>query len=422
MHPSLGVAGRPAHDQPEEGGASMWELESRLQRYAWGSHTAIPEFLGRTPDGEPWAEAWFGAHPLAPSRLSTGQNLDTAIAADPRRMLGDGVTRAFGDRLPYLLKVIAPEQPLSLQVHPSRDHAAESFAAETAAGLALDSPLRNYRDDNHKPEMLVALTDFTALCGFRTPRRAAAILEGLGTDLTDRLHDLLVNNPTAHGMRAAFRTLVSSSMRPTESAVTEVVEACRARLASGRSPSPRIDHTVTLLAEHHAGDPGVVAALLLNPVSLQPGEALYVPDGTLHAYLDGLGLEIMAASDNVLRAGLTPKKVDAEEMLQCLSVAAAPPMRVAPEHQNDTTVAYYAPVDDFELSMTTLQDLPGSFRGRHPIPGSGPRTLLGVDGEVLVETDAGRHVLTGGKSLFLSAAAGPLRAGGAGRFVQASVP
>ena len=166
----------------------------------------------------------------------------------------------------------------------------------------------------------------------------------------------------------------------------------------------------------------MVAALLLNPVTLQPGEALFVPDGVLHAYLHGVGLEIMAASDNVLRAGLTPKKVDADEMLQCVSVAAAPPLRVAPERQNDTTVAYYAPVDDFELSLTQLDDAPGTFRGRHPIPGTGPRTLLGLDGEVLVQTEAGRHVLGAGKALFVPASAGQLRAGGAGRFVQASVP
>lgn len=404
----------------------MWELDSRIQHYDWGSTTAIPEFLGHPADGAPWAEAWYGAHPLAPSTLATGQDagagLDAAIAADPRRMLGDGVERAFGARLPYLLKVIAPEKPLSLQVHPDREHAQESFAAETAAGLPLESPLLNYRDDNHKPEMLIALTRFTALCGFRTPRRAAALLEGLGTDLTDRLHTLLTRSPTAHGMRAAFRTLVSSAMRPSPEAVQQVVEACRARADSGHSPSPRIDQTVALLAEHHPGDPGVVAALLLNPVTLRPGEAMFVPAGTLHAYLHGVGLEIMAASDNVLRAGLTPKKVDADEMLQCVSVQAAPPLRVAPERQNATSIAYYAPVDDFELSLTTLTDPPGTFRTRHRVPGGGPRTLLGLEGEVLFQSDLGRHVLPAGKALFVPAAAGQLHAGGSGRFVQASVP
>ncbi|MFC0674722.1 mannose-6-phosphate isomerase, class I [Brachybacterium hainanense] len=400
----------------------MQELDGLIQHYAWGSPRALPEFLGREADGTPWAEVWYGAHPLAPSTLAGGAGLDQAIAADPWRTLGDGVSRAFDERLPYLLKVIAPDQPLSLQVHPTREHAAESYAAENAAGLALDSPHRNYRDDNHKPEMLVALTRFTAVCGFRTPRRAATILEGLGTVLTDRLHSLLVRYPTAQGMRAAFRTLVATSMRPPAAAVEEVVQACRDRYAAGCSPSPRIDRIVSLLADHHGGDPGVVAALLLNPVTLQPGEAMFVPAGTLHAYLEGVGVEIMAASDNVLRAGLTPKRVDAEEMLQCVSVAAAPPLRVAPERQNATSVAYYAPVDDFELSVTTLADPPGVFGRRHPVPGTGPRIVLGLEGEVLLETDAGRQLLPAGRAVFVPAADGPLRAGGEGRFVQASVP
>lgn len=400
----------------------MWELEGHIQHYAWGSGTALPEFLGREADGTPWAEVWYGAHPLAPSALAGGRRLNDAIRADPRRLLGEGVLRAFGDRLPYLLKVIAPERPLSLQVHPDREHAAESFAAENAAGLPLDSPLRNYRDDNHKPEMLVALTRFTALCGFRTPRRAATIMDGLGTPLTERLHALLLEHPTAHGTRAAFRTLVAASLRPGPGAVDEVVAACRARLESGRSPSPRIDRTVLLLAEHHPGDPGVVAALLLNPVTLQPGEAMFVPAGALHAYLSGTGVEIMAASDNVLRAGLTPKKVDAEEMLQCVSVAAAPPLRVAPERQNPHSVAYYAPVDDFELSLVTLADAPGSFQPRHAVPGSGPRVLLALEGEMLLQSARGRHVLAAGSAVFVPADAGDLRAGGAGRLVQASVP
>ena len=399
----------------------MWELDGQVQHYAWGSRSALPDFLRHAPDDRPWAEVWFGAHPLAPSTLA-GTRLDEAIQADPRRMLGDGVANAFADRLPYLLKVIAPEQPLSLQVHPTREHAAESFAAETAAGLPLDSPLRNYRDANHKPEMIVALTRFTALCGFRTPRRAATILEGLGTDLTDRLHRLLVTSPTAHGMRAAFRMLVSASMRPDPAAVDEVVAACRARFEAGRSPSPRIDRTVMTLAEHHPGDAGVVAALLLNPVTLQPGEAMFVPAGILHSYLHGVGVEIMAASDNVLRAGLTPKKVDADEMLQCVSVAAAPPLRVAPERQTPHSVAYYAPVDDFELSLTTLDDPPGRFQPRHLVPGTGPRILLGLDGELLLQTDTGRMSLPAGRAVFVPASAGSVRAGGSGRCAQASVP
>ncbi|GAA4521199.1 mannose-6-phosphate isomerase, class I [Brachybacterium paraconglomeratum] len=400
----------------------MFDLTGHLQHYEWGSKTALPDFLGQEADGEPWAEVWFGAHPLAPATVPGGARLDEVLAAEPDRMLGSDVARAFGGRLPYLLKVIAAERPLSLQVHPTREHAAESFAAESAAGIALDSPLRTYRDANHKPEMLIALTPFTALCGFRTPRRAAVILDGLGTDLTDRLHRLLIENPTAHGMRAAFRTLVSTSLRPATSAVDEVVEACRARSEAGTSPSPRIDRSVTLLAEHHPGDSGVVAALLLNPVSLQPGEAMFVPAGALHSYIRGTGIEIMAASDNVLRAGLTPKRVDADEVLQCVSVTATPPLRVAPERQNPTSIAYYAPVDDFELAVTELTDPLGSPIEPHPIPGTGPRIVLGLGGATTLVTSAGSHPLRAGQAVFVPAADGPLRAWGAGSFAQASVP
>src|SRR5699024_9423278 len=255
----------------------------------------------------------------------------------------------------------------------------------------------------------------------RTPRRAAVILQGLETVLTDRLHALLVDNPSAHGMRAAFRTLVSASLRPEPARVDEVVAACQERAEAGRSPSPRIDRFVGLLADHHPGDPGVVAALLLNPVTLQPGEAMYIPPGTLHAYLHGTGLEVMATSDNVLRAGLTPKKVDAEEVLQCMSVVAAPPVRVAPERQNGTSKAYYAPVDDYELAFTQLDDHGADAPARHPVPGSGPRILLGLDGQMTVESESDHAVLRAGRALFVPASEGRLHAGGHRRLVQASV-
>src|SRR5699024_7170877 len=248
------------------------------------------------------------------------------------------------------------------------------------------------------------------------------ILDGLGTALTDRLHSLLVDNPTAHGMRAAFRTLVAASLRPAPEAVDAVVEACRARSAAGTSPSPRVDRFVSLLAEHHPGDPGVVAALLLNPVTLQPGEAMFVPAGTLHAYLHGTGLEIMAASDNVLRAGLTAKRVDADEVLQCVSVTAAPPLRVAPERQNPTSIAYYAPVDESELAVTELGDTAEPAEGARPVPGSGPRIVLGLEGETTLETATGSHVLRAGRAVFVPAADGPLRARGDVRLAQATVP
>lgn len=397
----------------------MRELLAHPQHYAWGDSRALPEFLGREPDGRPWAELWYGAHPSGASRLADGPGLDQLIGSDPVLELGEDVVRAFGRRLPYLLKLIAPERPLSLQVHPSREHAAESFAAENAAGLALDSPTRNYRDDNHKPELVLALSRFEAVCGFRAPRRAAQILEQLGTPLSDRLHSLLVANPSAHGMRAAFRTLIAPTLRPDAVAVEEVVAACARRVDSGTSPSPRIDRTVVALHEHFPGDPSVVAVLLLNPVTLQPGEAMYIPAGAIHAYLSGTGVEIMSASDNVLRAGLTAKRVDVEEMLQCVTVQAAPPFRVAPERLTPSTVAYFAPIDDFQLSVTTVT---GAGDREHVIPGSGPRILLCLEGEVSVRGERGEATLAAGRALYVPAHDGAVTVRGEGRLVQASVP
>lgn len=406
----------------------MWELHGHSQHYQWGSTDALPAFLGLPADGRPWAEIWFGAHHAGPAHVVTSGSgaaalpLDSLISSEPHQMLGPLVSRGFDGKLPFLLKVIAPAAPLSLQVHPHREHAAESFAAENAAALPVDSPARNYRDANHKPEMVVALERFEALCGFRTPRRAASIVAGLGTPLTDRIHALLVDQPNANGMRAAFRMIIAPILRSSHDAVHEVAAACADRYAAGKSPSPRIDRTVALLNSHFPGDPGVVAALLLNPVTLSPGEAMYVPAGTIHAYLSGLAVEVMASSDNVLRAGLTAKKVDVGELMQCVSVVAAPPLRVAPERLSPTTVAYYAPVDDFELLLSTVEDGDHLTGAQHPLPGSGPRVLLGLSGEVLVESQTGQQRVSSGRALFVPASAGMLRIGGSGRIVQANVP
>lgn len=401
----------------------MLRIDAFLQQYAWGSQQALPAFLGEVETGEPWAELWFGAHPLAPSSVG-GQGLDAVIAASPRRMLGDAVIRSFGPSLPFLLKLIAPAQPLSLQVHPTREHARESFAAENAAGLALDSPKRNYRDDNHKPEMVLALEPFEALCGFRTPRKATSMLDGLTSPIAQRMRSLLVGQPSAHGMRAAFRMLVSPAMSPEADEITRLAEECAARLASGNSPSPRIDRAVGLLQAQYPGDPGVAAALLLNPVSLQPGEAMFVPAGAIHSYMSGLAVEIMASSDNVLRAGLTPKKVDADELLQCVSVNAAPPIRIAPERLGESTVAYFAPIDDFELSMTTIEGTAETarFQPTVPVPGLGPRIVLCLDGDFVVQSTTGRRRVTQGQAVFVPAEAESISVGGYGRVIQASVP
>jgi mannose-6-phosphate isomerase len=400
----------------------VYRLTNAIQNYAWGSPAAIPELLGTEATGEPVAEAWFGAHSSAPSHCvrddgSTGAPMPDVIAADPGSVLGEDVEARFGATLPYLLKVIAAETPLSLQVHPHVARAREGFAEEEAAGVPLDAPHRNFRDRNHKPELVYALTRFEAMCGFRAPRRAAELLEGLDTPLAKGLRELLAEQPTAAGIEAAFTRLLRPETRPTAEEVGEIAVACAARLEAG-SPSPRADRTVVQLQAAYPGDPGVVTSLLLNPVTLQPGEALFVPAGGVHAYLRGLGIEIMASSDNVLRAGLTPKHVDVDELLRNVDYVAAPPIRIAPEKFHGATRSFYAPVDDFELSVTAVDD-----DQDHPLPGRGPRVLLCLEGRMTVTSRFdGALTLSRGQAAFVPASDGALRVSGGGTLVQADVP
>lgn len=408
----------------------MLRLGFVRRTYSWGSPTALPAVLGREPDGRPFAEAWFGAHPCAPSPLldpealpdddaaaSLPPDLASAIAQDPEGTLGEDVLARFGPRLPYLLKVIAPGRPLSLQVHPTLDRARVGFERENARGLPLEAKDRNYRDANHKPEMLFALTPFEAVSGFRAPRRAAELFEDLDVPLARDVLATLRANPTADGVRHAFTHLLTPGTRPTPEDVDAVVDACRDRAQRG-STSPRADAIVALLAEHFPGDPGVVASLLLNPVSLRPGQALFIPAGGVHAYLSGVGVELMANSDNVLRAALTDKHVDVAELCEVVDFIAAPPIRIAPEEFHDSTRVYYAPIDDFELSVTDVGD-DGAVQ---PLPGRGPRIVLCLEGDVLVASGSDSLALRRGEAAFVPASDGPLTVRGRGTVIQADVP
>lgn len=406
----------------------MHRIEGVVQNYSWGSETAIPDFLHLPQTGEPFAELWLGAHAAGNSVIlpqadseplgDRPQDLSAAIAADPTGCLGQDVVSRFGEQLPYLLKLIAPARALSLQVHPDLHEARAQFAREDGAGIGLADPRRNYRDDNHKPELVVAMTTFEALCGFRAPRRAVELLEGLHSPIAVRLRETLRREPTAGGMKSAFSMLLDGDSRPTESELRHLAHACAERLEGG-SPSPRADATVVSLSEEHPGDPGVATSLLLNPVTLHPGEALFVPAGCVHAYLRGLGMEIMAASDNVLRAGLTSKHIDVPEMLRLVDYVAAPPIRLAPEVYHGHTRVFYAPVDDFELAITDLHDAPGED---HPLPGRGPRLLMCLAGTVTLSSARDTVTLRLGDAAFVRADEGKLVAKGAGTFVQAGVP
>ncbi|MDO5724008.1 MAG: mannose-6-phosphate isomerase, class I [Flaviflexus sp.] len=404
----------------------MEGLRGVIKPYAWGSTTAIPGLFDLPPSPTPVAEIWLGTHPAGPSDISSGlvyepdatrsdRSLAGYVAADPAGCLGAELAQR-STALPYLVKLIAPARPLSLQVHPTAEQAASRFAAEEAAGIPLDAPHRCYRDTNHKPELLFALTEFETLAGFRAPRRVLEVLAGLGGTVAERLHHYLSRDLTRTGVKAAFEYLLTGDMGPGD--LADLAERCTARYRAGKSPSVRADRIVSHLAEHYPCDPGIAAALLLNPVSLAPGEALFIPAGTVHAYLSGTGIEIMANSDNVLRAGLTAKHIDVPELLATVDYTAAPPVRIAPERVSRTTRTYYAPVDEFELSVSHLKD----WTRPELLAGHGPRIVLTVSGAARVSTNRGTRTLNRGQAAFVRADEGPLSLQGVGMVVTADVP
>jgi mannose-6-phosphate isomerase len=286
-------------------GTEAFALDGVPRRYEWGSKTAIQQMLGLPQDGSRIAELWFGAHPHDPSAVPhLDSSLDALIASEPERMLGPATLQQFGPRLPFLMKVLAADKALSIQVHPTRAQAEDGYAREDAAGIPHDARNRNYRDPNHKPELLCALTPFDALCGFRSPAETLLLLEELDVPELGFVTDLLRGDDP---LRSAFTGVLSL---PDPAAVVDAVAQRVARATEGPLRAAR------LAAEDAPGDVGVLLTLLLNYVRLEPGEAIYLGAGNVHAYLRGTGVEIMANSDNVLRCGLTGKHIDVPELLR----------------------------------------------------------------------------------------------------------
>lgn len=393
----------------------MYEIENVLRNYAWGSTTAIAGLLGRPESGLPEAELWIGAHPDSPSvaRRADGSKvpLDTLIAEDPEHFLGGTSVAAFGPRLPFLTKILAAAQPLSLQVHPSLGQARTGFARENADGLAPDAPNRNYHDDNHKPEMIFALTPFQALCGFRPAAETREILLHLAASfdlvesdipqLLNELLDDLTDPDESAGLRKAFERLIAGG-----EAVSEATGLTVAAILSGASPASYESElsTVTSLNEKYPGDPGVLISLLLNRISLAPGEAVYLPAGNVHAYLHGLGVEVMASSDNVLRGGLTPKFIDVPELLRTIEFQPVGVPRLAPEISGLGQELYQPPFREFQLQRIELEPEAAPV----PLAQSGAAVVIVVDGSVFLDSPKGDLQLPRGGSAFLPASEAPV--------------
>ena len=355
----------------------MEHLEGALRPYPWGSHTLIAQLRGEpSPSPQPQAELWFGAHPAAPATVN-GQGLDEAIAADPAAALGKRVTEAHGGQLPFLVKLLAAAAPLSIQAHPSLEQAQEGFARENTEGIALNSPNRNYKDPNHKPELIVALTEFRALAGFRPVPDTAAFFAELGSAELDRYATLLPTDGEGD-LRALFTTLISLPHQPRVELIESVQRAAAELVDQHSAPAWMVDAAEVYLELNRAypGDVGVLAALLLNVLTLAPGEAAFLRAGQLHAYLSGLGVEVMANSDNVLRGGLTTKHVDVPELVKVLdfSTLENPRAEAAPSHGG---VEFQLPVDSFAVRVHSL-----AHGETLVIDEDGPAIVLCTSGEV----------------------------------------
>ena len=399
--------------------------------YAWGSTTAIAALLGRAPSGAPEAELWLGAHPGSPSAILDPSATDGAtdlaewIAREPGRALGAanaGVGTGEPTRLPYLLKVLAAAVPLSLQAHPSSEQARAGFARENALGLPLDSPDRNYKDPFHKPELIYALSEtFDALSGYREPAVSARVLEALAERSDDRGRELvgllaarLRTGAAGDALRESTAWLLGGD--PVVRLLVDAVVLAAGRLggvADGDLGSA-VD-TVALLARSFPGDPGIVLALLLNRITLERGEVLYLPAGNIHAYLSGLGIELMAASDNVLRGGLTGKRVDVPELLSVLDFSPFT-VRPLPAQSPLPGLETFRPdVPDFALDVVRLDDavpstgvaLPGAAialctEGSVELRGAGHAAALSRGEAVFVTPDEGALAISGAGTVFIA--------------------
>ncbi|CPR12031.1 mannose-6-phosphate isomerase, class I [Mycobacterium bohemicum DSM 44277] len=389
-------------------------LRGALRTYAWGSRTAIAEFTGRpVPAAHPEAELWFGAHPGDPAWLETdgGEvSLLKALLADPEGQLGPGSRTRFGDVLPFLVKVLAADEPLSLQAHPSAEQALEGYLREERLGIPVNSPIRNYRDTSHKPELLVALQPFEALAGFREVSRTIALLRALAVSDLDPFIELLDDTSAADGLRALFTTWITAPQPDLDTLVPAVLDGAIHYVSSGATEFAAEAKTVLELGERYPGDAGVLAALLLNRITLAPGEAIFVPAGNLHTYLRGFAVEVMANSDNVLRGGLTPKHVDVPELLRVLDFNPSAEAQLRPPVRREGfALLYETPADEFAVARLELD---GEYLG-HEVDAAcgheGPQVLLCTRGCTTVHGKSGSLTLHRGTAAWVAADDGPIR-------------
>ena len=394
-------------------------LKNTIQEYAWGSRAAIPELLGQSvPADKPQAELWMGAHPKAPSQVFADglwRSLPEVIQASPEETLGQKVAARFSNKLPFLFKVLAAAKPLSIQAHPNKEQAGQGFARENELGIPLDAGHRNYRDDNHKPEIICALTPFWALNGFRRIEEILSLLEEAEIPDLAEIVSLLRSHSNRDGLKKFFNHLMTTDSGKKGKIVEQAVNS-----AEKRTPKEPVWMWMIRLNEEYPGDIGVLSPLFLNLVRLEPQQAMYLPAGELHGYLEGVGIELMANSDNVLRGGLTPKHIDVQELLAVLNFTDGDLNILSPKNSTSGEAIYSTEAEEFVLSV---------IRINKTAPFSSPRDrsvemIMCTEGEVSVTdlSDGETTRLTRGVSIIVPAAVEQYRIDGEATLYKATVP
>ena len=327
----------------------FYRMKNIIQHYPWGSTELIPGLLGiENRNKDPYAELWMGVHPRGPSKVFVGGspvNLEDEIAREPQRLIGADPEERFGPTLPFLFKVLAAARPLSIQAHPNKQQAQEGFEREEREGIPIDAFHRNYRDKNHKPEVLCALTHFTALCGFRRPEKVKEHFEALASQREEAKRAIIA--PLAgDGDTPPLEGFFHALMEAEKDVQKALIEAALAWAEEAGSVEGAL---IRKFYGFFGEDIGVLSPLYLNVVNLIPGQALYQPAGVLHAYVEGMGVELMANSDNVLRGGLTSKHVDVPELLQVLDFTPRQPDIIDPKRTTSGRERYPVPIDEFSM-------------------------------------------------------------------------
>lgn len=366
-----------------------------IQNYAWGSKTSIHDLFGiDNSDNEPQAEIWMGAHPNGCSKVTSNDNqvlLSQLIDTDQAAFLSSETAEKFG-QLPYLFKVLAAASALSIQVHPSKELAEQGFKKEEQQGIPLKAAHRNYKDPNHKPELVFALTDYQAMNGFRNFDSIISLFKQVNVEALSLLVNEFASNVTSEGLQSFFTQLLSLTGDTKTIAVEQLI-----RYAKDHEGSPLFS-LILKLEKQYAGDIGLFAPLMLNVVTLKPGEAMYLDALTPHAYIEGTGLEIMANSDNVLRAGLTPKHMDIDELVHCTLFQEKPAntLLLKPE-EKDGALNYPIPVSDFNFSVYNQSE-------DRQIEVHSAEILLPIDEALVVSHESGESVtIEKGHSVFIPA-------------------